>query len=383
MKITGLKIFTVGNPWKNWVFVKLYTDEGIEGLGECTRGLGAKAVEAVPEELTHLILGEDPRNISALTDKIRKALFLAEDPLFMAFVSGIDTACWDITAKACGQPLYRMLGGKTREKVRAYANGWYQGLRDPGFFAERAAYVVEMGYTALKFDPFGTAYMYMDRAEEKKSLSIVAAVRNAVGEDTDIMIEAHDRFSASTAIRLGNLLAEYRPMWFETPVFSLDTAMTNEVARAVRVPVASGERFSSTRELRQLLSGGSVDIVQPEALRIGGISGLMDACAVARSFNAWVAPHNAQSPMTTAASVHVGITAPNILIQECFDDFQTDWAKEVLRGYPKVTGGYLEAAETPGVGVELDESAVQKHPYSPMNCLRLFEPGWEQRRIRG
>ncbi len=214
-------------------------------MGECTYGLGTRAIEAMLEEMRDLVIGEDPTRIEGLGDMWQKALFLVHGPIISAALSGLNIACWDIAAKAAGLPLYRLLGGQTRPRIRAYANGWYQGPREPSFFAERAAEVVAMGYTALKFDPIGHAYQFLEPAEEKKSMAIVAAVRDAVGDEIDLMIEAHDRFSVSTAVRIGRLLEAYRPMWFETPVLSYDIAATQDVARAIPVPVASGERFTS------------------------------------------------------------------------------------------------------------------------------------------
>ena len=379
MKITGMHTIVVGNPWKYWLFVKLTTDEGITGLGECTYGLGTRAVEAMLEEIRDLVIGEDPTQIEGLGDRWRKALFLVHGPIISAALSGLNIACWDIAAKAAGLPLYRLLGGRTRPRIRAYANGWYQGPREPSFFAERAAEVVAMGYTALKFDPFGHAYQFLEPAEEKKSLAIVAAVRAAVGDETDLMIEAHDRFSVATAIRIGRLLEAYHPMWFETPVLSYDIAATLEVARAIPVPVASGERFTALQQVSELLQGRIVSFVQPETLRIGGVSGLLEAGAVARSYGAWLAPHSAQSPFTTAVNAHLGAAIPNVLIQECFDDFHIAWARDVLSGCPQVVQGYLQPGEQAGIGVELDELEAARHPYSPKHRLRLFEAGWEWR----
>jgi galactonate dehydratase len=382
MKIVDMRTFAVGNPWKNWLFIKLYTDEGIEGLGEATPGLYTKPVEAALQEIKYLCLGEDPREIGLLMDKLQKLLFLPEDAAITHALSGINIACWDIVGKIHQTPLFRLLGGKSRERLRAYANGWYQGPREPSLWAEKAKEVVDQGYTALKFDPFGTAYKFWDRQEEKKSLAIIAAIREAVGEEVEILIEGHDRFSTTTAIRLGHLLEEYHPMWFETPVISTDIRATNEVARAIKIPVISGERFTSTRQLAELLSSKVIDLVNPEPIAIGGVTGLVESCAVAASFGAWVCPHNAQSPLTTAVNVHVGIAAPNVLIQECFDNFRVDWTDEILSGYPKVSGGYFEPSEQPGLGVILNEASALKHPYHPQNFQHFFEAGWERQWLK-
>ncbi|MCC6861590.1 MAG: mandelate racemase/muconate lactonizing enzyme family protein [Bryobacterales bacterium] len=375
MKITGMKTFVVGNPWKNWLFIKVETDSGLFGWGEATSGLETKAPEAQVHELSRFVIGENPLYPERLWQRMYKGLFLGTN----VAMSGIAIACWDILGKSLNAPVWKLLGGKLSPSLRVYANGWYKGPREPGAFAERASEVKSMGYTALKFDPFGSAYRFFDSGEEKKSLAIVAAVRRAVGDDMDILVEGHDRFSVSTAIRVGRQLEEYRPMWFETPVMSNDIAATLEVARAIKVPVATGERFSRLREFEELLAGRAVDIVQPETLKVGGIGGARKAAAVAEAAEAFVALHQAQSPYNTAINAHINATIPNFLIQECFDDFLEPWARDLMRGVPRVRNGYLEPPDAPGLGVEFDEKEMAKHPYGSNNFLRLFEDGWEKR----
>jgi galactonate dehydratase len=376
MRITELQTIVVGNPWKNWVFVKVLTDAGLTGLGEATGGLSTKPGEAEVYELARFVVGEDPRHPERVWQRMYKGKFLNPS----VAMSAIEIACWDILGKSLGMPIWQLLGGKQRPRLRAYANGWYQGPRDPAFFAEAAARVVGMGYTALKFDPFGTAYRFIEADEERRSLAIVRAVRAAVGDDVDLLIEGHDRFGVSTAIRIGKRLAEFRPMWFETPVMSTDIAATIEVARAIDVPVATGERFHRLGEFIDLLAPRVVDIVQPETLAIGGISGARKAAAIAEGAEAFVALHQAQSPLNTAINAHIHASLPNFLIQECFDDFLTPWARELFGGVPPVVDGYLEVPDRPGIGVELDEAACAAHPYGEDNFLRLFEEGWEMRR---
>ena len=376
MKITQLETFLVGNPWKNWVFVKIHTDEGVTGIGEATAGLSAKPGEAQIHELERFVIGEDPLQPERLYQKMYKGLFLSVN----VGACAIEIACWDILGKCLGAPVWKLLGGKLRPRLRVYANGWYQGQRDPGFFADAAAQVKEMGYTALKFDPFGAAYRSLDAAEEKLSLAIIRAVREAVGDEVDLCIEGHDRFSVSTAIRIGRQLAEFHPMWFETPVMSTDIAATVQVAKAIPVPVATGERFHRLQEVQDLAAARVVDIVQPETLHIGGISGARKAAAIAESAEMFVALHQAQSPLNTAINAHIHASIPNFLIQECFDDFLVPWSRDILHGVPHVVEGYLEPSDAPGIGVELDETELLKHPYEKDNFLRLFEDGWETRR---
>ncbi|MDB5084609.1 MAG: dehydratase [Bacilli bacterium] len=376
MKIIDVKTFVVGNPWKNWVFVKLFTDEGITGVGEATGGLQTKPNEAAVHELKPLILGKDPRNIGDVWDSMYKALFLNHSP----GVSGIEQACWDILGKSLGVPVWQLLGGKMRPRIRAYANGWYRGPREPKFFAEAALQIVEMGYTALKFDPFGNAYRFMDRDDERLSIAIVKSVREAVGESVDLIIEAHDRLSVSTAIRVGQALAEFNPMWFETPVMSTDIEGTIAVAKQIPIPVASGERFTALEQFAALHGSKVVSIAQPEVLKIGGISRMMKAAAIAEAHEAFIAPHNAQSPLCTVVNTHIGAAVSNVLIQECFDDTNGDWSKNIMTGTVHVKDGFIEVPDAPGFGVELNEEEMVKYPYGERNFLRLFEAGWEKRR---
>lgn len=376
MKIVDAKTLIAGNSWKNWVFIKLITDEGITGIGEITGGLQTMPVESAVHELKPLFIGKDPRNISEIHDSIYKGIFLT----YSNVISGVDQACWDILGKSLGVPVWRLLGGKMRPRIRAYANGWYRGPRDPQFFADAAQKVVSMGYTALKFDPFGNAFRFLSREEEKLSLQIVRAVRDAVGDNIDLLIEAHDRFSVSTAVTLGYKLAEFNPMWFETPVMSTDIEATLSVARKIPIPVASGERFSHLSEFSQLLADKTISIAQPELLKIGGISGMMKAAAIAESHESFIAPHNAQSPLCTVVNTHIGAVIPNLLIQECFDDTNSDWSRSIMFGCAQLVDGYIEIPDLPGLGVQLNEAEIAKHPYGDQNFLRLFEAGWERRK---
>lgn len=375
MKIVDVRTHVVGNPWKNWVFVELITDEGIVGIGEATGGLSTKPNEAAVHELQPLYLGQDPRNVVALWDRMHKGIFLGQNTAMAA----IDMACWDILGKSLNVPVWRLLGGQSRTRIRAYANGWYQGPRDPRFFAERAAEIVALGYTALKFDPFGDAYRFISRDELRLSTAIVGAVRAAVGDSVDLLIEGHDRFAVSTAIEVGYALIEFQPFWFETPVMSTEIDAMAEVARALPIRVVGGERSSRKADFARLLQTRVIDVIQPELLNCGGVTGLVKVAALAEAYEAFVAPHNAQSPFTTVVNSHVGAVLPNLLIQECFDDFLVPWSREIMSGTVRIVDGYIELPDGPGFGVTLNEAEMAKYPYAERNFLRLFQPGWERR----
>ena len=375
MKITDVQTIVIGNPWKNWIFVQVYTDDGITGLGEATGGLATKPNVGDVEELARFAIGEDPRHPDKLWNKMYKGRF-ANDAIGM---SGIELACWDILGKSLDVPVWQLLGGKHRNQLRVYANGWYQGPRDPSFFADEAAKLVARGYTALKFDPFGGAFRQIDRGSERLSIEIVQAVREAVGPDVDILIEGHDRFSVSHAIRIGRKLAEFEPMLFETPVHSMDLKATLAVARAIDVPVAVGERFTRPGQFVDLLAERVIDIVQPEVLKMG-LSNIKKVCGIAEAAEALVACHQAQSPLCTAINAHLHASVPNFLIHEHFDDWLEPWTWDLLLGTPRVKDGYLPVPDAPGWGVELNEAEAARHPYGETHFLRLFEDGWETRK---
>lgn len=379
MKIAAVRTVVVGNPWKNWVYVIVETSEGIRGLGEATGGLATRPVESAVQELAHLCLGEDPTHIHALWDKLYKATYLTDNSAHLHAMAGIETACWDILGKSLGVPVYRLLGGPVRQRVRAYANGWYKGERTPQSYARLAQEVVAMGYDALKIDPFGGAYHNLTLQEEREYRAILTAIREAVGPDVDIAVEGHDRFTVSTAIQVGRWLPEIKPLWFEAPVLSTDVDALVAVARAVPVPVAAGERFSTPNEFARLLAHDCIDILQPETLGLGGIWRTLDVAALARAHHANLAMHNAESPVKTLVAAHICAVVPNVLIQECFDQFLEPWVNVLLDGVVKVEDGYLSIPERPGLGIELNEAEAKKHPYGPDNFLRLFQPGWERR----
>lgn len=380
MKITDIEVFVVGNPWKNWVLVKLHTDEGIIGWGDATTGLSSMPVTAAVKELRRLCIGLDPCRIERLWDTVYKALYLPSNGILLSALAGVTTACWDVLGRSLGAPLHRLLGGKVHERVKAYANGWYTGAREPAAYGERAAEVVSRGYRALKFDPFGSAYRSLDAAERRKSVTLVAAVRKAVGNDVDLLIEAHDRFTVPEAIRIARELEEFDPAWIEAPVWSEDIAALSEVARSTRVRIVAGERFTTPRQFADLLQCGRFDVVQPEYVELGGIARLREVAAIADAYGACVAPHNARCPLSTAVNVGVLSTLRNAYVQECFDDFNEAWSRELFAGLPRVVDGYLAAGDGPGLGVEVNEAVFAAHPYSEHNFMNLFSAGWEKRK---
>lgn len=379
MKITAIDTYVVGNPWKNWVFAKVSTDEGIYGIGEGTLNYFARTVETAIHELKHLILGLDPFQIELLHQRLVRDVYTDGAQIHMCAVAAIEIACWDILGKALNQPVYNLLGGRCRDRLRVYANGWYRGPRTPESFAEKAREVARRGYTALKFDPFGANWRTLSREEFELSLDIIRAVREAVGPSVDLLVEGHCRFSVATAIQLAEAMHPLRPAWFEEPVHHLNIRALVEVARRSPVPIATGESFSSKQQFAELLQHEAVSILQPEMLNLGGLWATRKIADMIDAHYGVVAPHSAQGPVCSAACVHLNASLPNFLIHEFFDEFNEPWERELVTNPVEAVEGFIEVPHGPGLGVDLNFEELARHPYHPEYHLSLFRPGWERR----
>ncbi len=380
MKITAVDTYIAGNPWKNWLFAKVSTDEGIYGIGEGTLNYFARTIETAIHELKPLILGLDPFQIEVISQRLIRDVYSEGGQVHMCAVAAIEIACWDIIGKACNQPVYNLMGGRCHDKLRAYANGWYRGPRTPESFHDKAKEVARRGYTALKFDPFGYNWRMMSRYEFDLSLDIIRAVRDAVGESVDLLIEGHCRFNVPTAIEFAEAMHQFRPAWFEEPVHHLNIKAMVEVARRSPVPVATGESLSSKQQFAELLQYNAVNILQPEPLNLGGLYATRKIADMVDAHYGVIAPHSAQGPVCSAACVQLNASLPNFFIHEIFDEFNEPWEKEIVTHPVEVVNGYIDVPERPGLGIDLNIEEILRHPYQQENVLPLFKPGWERRR---
>ena len=383
MKITGLKTFVLGSGWRNLILLRLETDvPGLYGIGEATVQWGDEGMLGYLVSLEkRYLIGQDPRDIEALWERVYRNEYWRRDFFVCSALGGVEMACWDILGKSLGVPVWRLLGGKCRDTVRAYANGWYQVERTPEAIAARAAEVIRKGYTALKIDPFGAGSYEMSEEEKVRSVDIIGAVRKAIGPDPELFIEMHGRFATHTAIDMCHRLAPFRPGWFEEPVPPENLNALLEVRRAVAhlgIPVAAGERLFTRFPYLDLFRDRAVDIIQPDVCHAGGIAETRKIAAMAEAHYIPVAPHNACSPVGTMASLHVAICTPNFKIQETFDDFVEPWVREAISGRPEVKNGYFSLPDAPGLGVDLNEAVFAKHP--PMEgFMDFWKSGWEKR----
>lgn len=379
MRIKAIDTYIAGNPWKNWVFTRVSTDEGIHGIGEGTLNYFGKTVEAAIHELAPMVIGMDPFQVEIILQRLIRDPYSEGAQIHMCAAAAIEIACWDIIGKACNQPIYNLWGGRCHEKLRAYANGWYRGPRTPESFAEKARMVAKRGYTALKFDPFGSAWRMLPRYDFDLSLDIIRAVRDAVGPSVDLLIEAHCRFNPATAIEFSEAMHPFRPAWFEEPVPHTNINAMVEVARRSPVPVATGESLSSKQQFAELLKHDVVSILQPEPLNLGGLLNARIIAGMADAHFGMIAPHSAQGPVCSAACVQLNASIPNFFIHEIFDEFNEPWEKEIVTNPVEVVNGYIDVPERPGLGIDLSVEEILKHPYQQENYLPLFKPGWERR----
>jgi galactonate dehydratase len=379
MKITDVTSYIVGNPWKNWVFTRVDTDEGVHGIGEATLNGFAKTVETAIQELKRFVIGQDPFDVENHTLKLFREAYSDGGQIHGAALAGIEFACWDIIGKVTHQPVYKLIGGRCHKRLRVYANGWYRGTREPRSFYEKAKEVIARGYTALKFDPFGSAWRVVDRADFALAIEIIASVRDAVGSNVDIMIEAHNRFSPHVALQFADAMAQYKPTWFETPVPPQRISQMVEVARRSPVPVACGEDYYSAQQFGELLAHNAVHIIQLEPQYLG-LTISKQVCGMVNAANGVTAPHSAQGPLCSLVCAHLNTATPNFFIHEIFDEFNEDWSRIILTNPVKVKDGYIELEEDRiGWGTDLNYEELAKHPYNPDNYLPLFRSGWERR----
>ena len=383
MKITGLKTFVIGSGWRNLILLRLETDvPGLYGIGEATVQWGDEGMLGYLVSLEkRYLLGADPRDIEALWERVYRSEYWRRDFFVCSALGGVEMACWDIVGKSLGVPVWRLLGGKCRDQVRAYANGWYQVERTPEAIAERARKVINLGYTALKIDPFGAGSYEMSEPEKRSSVEIVRAVREAIGADAELFVEMHGRFAPHTAIDMCHRLAPYRPGWFEEPVPPENTQALLEVRRAVAplgIPVAAGERLFTRHLYLDLFRERAVDIIQPDICHAGGIAEIRKIAAMAEVHYMPLAPHNACSPVGTMASLHVAVATPNFKILETFDDMVESWVREAVVGRPEIVNGHFALPTAPGLGVDLNEAVIAAHP--PLEgFMDFWKKGWEKR----
>ncbi len=372
MKITDMKVFPVAGKFYNWTVVKITTDEGIVGFGESTNWIGSWMVVHAVEEMRPYLIGQDPMKIDSIWLQLYKNFsYLGIAGVVISALSGVDIALWDIKGKKLGAPIYELLGGKYRDTIPLYANGWFLGKElTPDSYAKEAQKVVAKGFTAMKCDPFRMKYLGgvhdpanlgVSREEEENGIAVMHAIRETVGPKVEIAVDAHGRFSVATAIRLGRLLEPFDLMWFEEPVPPENMDALSMVREKINVPICVGERLCTRHGFRQVLERKLADHIMPDVTRTGGISELRKIAAMAEPYYIPVSPHNPNGPLSTLASLQVLAATPNIHRLELWID-DVPWLNELMSEPFKIENGSMVVPNKPGLGAEFNEKVLLAHP---------------------
>lgn len=380
MKITDIKTIVVYAQMRNWVFVKVETDvPGLWGWGEASLEWKTRAVVGAVEDIGRLVIGEDPRRVEHLWQIMYRQQFWKAGIIGMSALSGIDQACWDIFAKDQGLPLHRLLGGPVRDKVRIYdhlGGGEMKAIyamADPKEFAHKALECVEAGYTAFKVLAVPRTEPLEGTRPLRFAEQVMAGIRDAVGYDVDVMVDLSGHTTPAMAIQYAHVLEPFQPLFFEEPCQPENVDALAEVARAIRIPVATGERLVTRFGFRELFEKRACAVAQPDVCHCGGITELRKIAAMAETYYISMAPHNPLGPVATAVNVQAALCTPNFLIQEAMRA-DVPYRDEVVDVPLTIKDGYVYPSNRPGIGLEVDEQAAARYPYQPEVIQRDFHP---------
>jgi len=380
MRITDIETYTVSAEWKNWLFVRVRTDSEFYGIGEATINGFIKTTEAAVHELKHFAIGRDPREVTAITTRILTSIQDAGH-IHRLVAGAVEVACWDILGKSLGAPIYQLLGGKVREGIAAYANGWYRAERTAENFVAAAEVAVGKGFHALKLDPFGLARNFISEHDLEEACGILRAIRQRFGPALKIMIDVHSRFTPAEGIRIARRMQDLDLFWWEEPTTAEREVLSNEVAQQSPIRVATGEQFDKIGRFFTLAQGGGISIWQPEPMSLGGIKNTLAVAHIAEANGAWIAPHQSGGPVATAVCLQLAACVTNFLILEHFDAFNDPWARDLVTWNPTLDAqtGELSFPTAPGLGLDLNLDVVKQHPYDPAAYFDTTQAGWEKR----
>lgn len=381
-KIRNVEILELGeegeksSPWSSTIIlVKLTTADGLVGYGEAPTTLMTRPVYEQAREVARIFKGKEVNEIRKnYLDFFRHSFYLPVSMESTAALSAFEIASWDIVGKQAGAPVYQLIGGKVREKVRAYANGWYDECITPNDFLDKARVVEKLGFEAVKFDPFGGNYDTIGKKGVDDAREIVGRLREKT--NLDLLIEFHGRFSANSAIRAVNGIEEFEPFFMEEPVHPDQFEGLVRLRERSDARIALGERVLNKNLFLPYLVRDLVDVIQPDVTNVGGIMEASEAATLASSFGVEVAYHNAFGPIQTAATLHLDYSIPNFLIQESFEKFWPAWKKNLVKSGYTLDKGYFKLDGKPGLGIEIDEKILESHKTQIMEPFDDREPPW-------
>jgi galactonate dehydratase len=366
MRISRVETLPTTLGQRTYVYVKIFTDDGIVGIGEAACSNKEKALLGAIDELRQYLVGANPFEIEKLWSLMYRHAFWRGGPVLCGALSGVEHALWDIKGKALGVPVYELLGGRYRHKVRVYT--WIHG-ETPEECAADAARIKERGWRSLKFCPFEGCGADFNWAHGKRVEAKMRAVRDAVGDDFGIAVDGHGRLNPVNAVEMAKRIEPYGAMFFEEPVLPEYPEAMAEVRRVGRIPVATGERLFTRYPFRDLLTRQAVDVVQPDLCTVGGILEGYKIATMAEAFMVSIAPHNPLSPLSTVIALHLDTVVPNFLIQEISGSPERD--KILTQPVEDVQDGYLVPPSGPGWGVELNEDFLRAHGYQERKMFPL------------
>ena len=366
MKITDIKTYIMDAYRTNWTFIKVETDEGIYGWGEASLGTQEMALSGCVEDLKRLIIGRNPFEIEKMRFEVYRDIYWKGGPVLMSAISGIEMAMWDIMGKALNVPTYTFFGGKMRDRVKMYANGWFSGSKTPENFAKKAKETVALGVKALKWDPFNKSHMTITKEDLHLAVDIVGAVREAVGEDVELLIECHGRFNPYTAIEISYALEQFHPMLMEEPCPPDNLEAIAKVKKKSPIPIAAGERVYSIYGFEDLFSKDAVDIAQPDMFHTGGMMECKKIAAMAEAKHIPVSLHNPSGPVSNAAILQLAAATPNFLIHEIMIN-DGSFRKKITNEEVIFEDGCILINDKPGLGIDVCVEEVEKRPYHPIN----------------
>ena len=380
MKLQDLEVIVTAPPapgWggRYWILVKVTTDTGIVGWGECyASSIGPAAMKAVIEDVfARHMQGENPENIELMYRRVYSSGFTQRPDLtVIGAFSGLEIACWDVLGKDRDRPVHALIGGRMNDRIRAYTYLYPLPHHDintfwtsPEMAAESAIDCVARGYTAVKFDPAGPYTLrggHMPAMSDiTQSVAFCKAIREAVGDRADLLFGTHGQFTTAGAIRLAQAIEPYSPLWYEEPVPPDAVEQMAQVARSTHIPVATGERLTTKAEFAPVLRSGAAAILQPALGRAGGIWEMKKVAAMAEVYNAQMAPHLYAGPIEWAANIQYAASIPNILMCECIE---TPFHDQLIKGSIRVEDGFITPPTAPGLGIDVDEALARAHPYN-------------------
>jgi galactonate dehydratase len=377
-RIARIDTFVVGAKWCNWVFAHVFTDDGLEGIGEGTCEFQPKAVEAAIQQLARrVVLGQPAFAIERLWQQMFRNEFARGGPILNSAIGAIEMALWDIVGKALDRPVYDLLGGVVRERLPAYANAWYGAGATPDDVGRAAAEVAARGYRGLKLDPFADAGRDPDAKQVRAAVDLVARVRDAVGPDMEILIDCHGRFSPASAIAIAQELEPCKLYWLEEPCDPENVQALAKIGRSIRTRLATGERCYTKYHLQALLAGNEVGVLQPDPIHVGGILEAKKIAAIADAAYTPVSFHNPFGPVATAACIQLDACTTNFIMQESFCEYSPAWRFDLVEHPPRPSAGGYDVPPYAGLGVgRFQPEAAKNHPFDPDAFLPMWTADW-------